>query len=54
MMDVASGEVLAMVNQPGFNPNDRSALRPEHVRNRAITDVFEPGSTVKPLPLQPR
>lgn len=49
MMDVTSGEVLAMVNQPGFNPNDRAALRPEHVRNRAITDVFEPGSTVKPF-----
>lgn len=49
MMDVESGEVLAMVNQPGFNPNNRATLQPEVVRNRAITDVFEPGSTVKPF-----
>ncbi|MBB1126170.1 peptidoglycan D,D-transpeptidase FtsI family protein [Thiospirillum jenense] len=49
LMDVASGEILAMVNQPAFNPN---VLRPDNVdqrRNRAVTDVFEPGSTVKPL-----
>ncbi len=49
MLDVASGEVLAMVNQPGFNPNDRASLKPESIRNRAVTDVFEPGSTVKPF-----
>jgi len=49
VLDVKSGEVLAMVNQPSFNVNDRSQLRPESTRNRAVTDVFEPGSTMKPL-----
>jgi len=49
LLDVISGEVLAMVNQPGFNPNDRSARQGPSLRNRAITDVFEPGSTMKPL-----
>lgn len=49
MLDVHTGEVLAMVNQPSYNPNDRSQLKPSHLRNRAITDLFEPGSTVKPL-----
>jgi cell division protein FtsI (penicillin-binding protein 3) len=49
VVDVASGEILAMVNEPGFNPNDRSQLRGSRFRNRAVTDSFEPGSTVKPL-----
>lgn len=49
MLDVHTGEVLAMVNQPAFNPNDRSQLNPSALRNRAITDLFEPGSTIKPL-----
>jgi len=49
VMDVKSGEILAMVNQPSYNPNDRSSLVPAQLRNRALTDVFEPGSTVKPL-----
>ncbi|PSF10496.1 cell division protein [Marinobacter fuscus] len=49
MLDVDSGEVLAMVNQGSYNPNDRSQLSPEHLRNKAITDLFEPGSTIKPL-----
>lgn len=49
MLDSRTGEVLAMVNQPSFNPNNRSQLRPASLRNRAMTDVFEPGSTVKPL-----
>ncbi len=49
LLDVTSGEVLAMVNQPGYNPNDRSARRGPSLRNRAITDVFEPGSTMKPF-----
>lgn len=49
MLDSATGEVLAMVNQPSFNPNNRRALKPNTMRNRAMTDVFEPGSTVKPL-----
>lgn len=48
-LDVKTGEVLAMVSAPDFNPNDRSDLKGSRFRNRAITDVFEPGSTLKPL-----
>lgn len=47
VLDAETGEVLAMVNQPSFNPNNRGALRGEYYRNRAVTDLFEPGSTVK-------
>jgi cell division protein FtsI (penicillin-binding protein 3) len=49
VLDVQSGEVLAMVNQPAYNPNNRKVLSAERLRNRAVTDVFEPGSTVKPF-----
>jgi len=49
VLDVKSGEILAMVNQPSFNPNDREQLRSSRLRNRAVTDVFEPGSTMKPF-----
>ena len=49
VLDVHTGEVLAMVNQPSFNANDRSQLRPGVYRNRSVTDVFEPGSTMKPF-----
>jgi len=49
VLDVQSGEVLAMVNQPSFNANDRSQLKPGVYRNRSVTDVFEPGSTMKPF-----
>ncbi|BFN15246.1 peptidoglycan D,D-transpeptidase FtsI [Marinobacter sp. RI1] len=49
MLDVDTGEVLAMVNQGSYNPNDRSQLAAENLRNKAITDLFEPGSTMKPL-----
>ena len=51
VLDVESGEVLAMVNQPSYNPNYRNqrVLDPKTLRNRALTDVYEPGSTVKPL-----
>lgn len=49
ILDVETGEVLAMVNQPTYNPNDRSQFVPERYRNRAITDIFEPGSSIKPL-----
>ncbi len=49
ILDVKTGEVLAMVNQPTYNPNDRSQFVPERYRNRAITDIFEPGSSIKPL-----
>lgn len=49
IMDVKTGEVLAMVNQPTYNPNNRKTMFPASMRNRAITDVFEPGSTMKPI-----
>ena len=49
MVDVKTGEVLAMVNQPTYNPNNRRNLQPAAMRNRAMIDVFEPGSTVKPF-----
>ena len=49
VIDVTTGEVLAMVNQPAFNPNDRDQLNPAAYRNRAATDLFEPGSTMKPF-----
>jgi cell division protein FtsI (penicillin-binding protein 3) len=48
-IDVDTGEVLAMVNQPSYNPNDRDKLKPEFYRNRAVTDIFEPGSSMKPF-----
>ncbi|WP_297479870.1 penicillin-binding transpeptidase domain-containing protein [uncultured Photobacterium sp.] len=47
--DVRTGEILAMVNAPSFNPNDRNDRQPYKMRNRVITDTFEPGSTVKPF-----
>ncbi|ANO52188.1 peptidoglycan D,D-transpeptidase FtsI family protein [Woeseia oceani] len=49
ILDVQTGEVLAMANQPSYNPNDRSQYSAERYRNRAITDIFEPGSSIKPL-----
>ncbi len=49
VLDVQTGEVLAMVNQPSFNPNDRSRLQLSATRNRAVTDLLEPGSVMKPL-----
>jgi cell division protein FtsI (penicillin-binding protein 3) len=49
LLDVTTGEVLALVNQPSFNPNQPRREDAEQRRNRAITDVFEPGSTVKPF-----
>ena len=49
VLDTQTGEVLAMANMPGFNPNDRKSLKPYNYRNRAVVDVFEPGSTLKPL-----
>lgn len=50
-LDSDTGEVLAMVSHPDFNPNNRSAVTMSQTRNRAMTDVFEPGSTMKPLTL---
>lgn len=49
ILDTKTGEVLAMVNQPSYNPNNRRKLKSSHLRNRAVTDVFEPGSTIKPF-----
>ena len=49
VLDVKTGEVLAIVNQPTYNPNDRSQYAAARYRNRAITDIFEPGSSIKPL-----
>ncbi len=51
VLDPATGEVLAMVNQPTYNPNDRSQYHADHYRNRAVTDIFEPGSSFKPFVL---
>jgi cell division protein FtsI (penicillin-binding protein 3) len=47
VMDVRSGEILAMVNQPSFNPNALDDSKPSQRRNRAVTDVVEPGSVMK-------
>lgn len=49
VLDVDSGEILAMVNQPSYNPNDRDQVSPSRYRNRAATDIFEPGSSIKPF-----
>jgi cell division protein FtsI (penicillin-binding protein 3) len=49
VVDCDTGEVLAIVNQPSYNPNDRDQLQPDLYRNRAATDIFEPGSSVKPF-----
>ncbi len=49
VLDTVTGELLAMANMPGFNPNNRNSLKPYHYRNRAVVDSFEPGSTLKPI-----
>jgi cell division protein FtsI (penicillin-binding protein 3) len=49
VLDPRTGEVLAMVNQPSYNPNERSQYLPQNYRNRAVTDIFEPGSSFKPF-----
>ncbi|MCO6546831.1 MAG: peptidoglycan glycosyltransferase FtsI, partial [Gilliamella sp.] len=49
LVDVHSGEILAMATSPSYNPNNRSSIDYNLLRNRAVTDAFEPGSTVKPL-----
>ena len=49
VIDIATGEILAMVDQPAFNPNDRTQMRYGRYRNRAVTDVLEPGSSMKPF-----
>ena len=55
VLDVDTGEVLAMVNQPSYNPHNKADMTDFSVlRNRAVTDVFEPGSTVKPFTIVAR
>lgn len=49
VLDASTGEVLALVNEPDFNPNNRANLRSDTFRNRAVTDLYEPGSTLKPF-----
>ena len=49
VLDVQTGEVLAMANLPSYNPNNRGKLEPRRIRNRTVTDLFEPGSTLKPF-----
>ncbi|MFZ7223182.1 peptidoglycan glycosyltransferase FtsI [Avibacterium avium] len=49
LVDIRTGEVLAMVNAPSYNPNNRTGVKADLIRNRAVTDIFEPGSTVKPF-----
>ena len=49
VLDIETGEVLAMVNQPAYNPNDRDQVAASRYRNRAATDIFEPGSSITPF-----
>mgnify|MGYP003872973251 FL=1 len=51
ILDVSNGDILALVNQPSFNPNNRQTLKYSKARNRAVTDPYEPGSVIKPLTL---
>ncbi|AWW45499.1 penicillin-binding protein 2 [Polynucleobacter paneuropaeus] len=49
VLDTQTGEILALANYPSYNPNDRRNLTGEQLRNRVLTDTFEPGSTIKPF-----
>ncbi len=49
ILDARTGEVLALVNQPDYNPNNRANVTGRQTRNRSVTDIFEPGSTLKPF-----
>ena len=49
VLDVRTGEILAMVNWPSYNPNNRPTIHDGRFRDRAVTDLFEPGSTIKPF-----
>ena len=49
VLDAHTGEILAVANYPAYNPNDRTAMTQARARNRAVTDAFEPGSTMKPI-----
>ena len=46
---VSTGEILALVNSPSYNPNNRAGVSAHRIRNRAVTDAYEPGSSIKPL-----
>lgn len=49
VLDARTGEILALASQPGYNPNDRSQIVPQRTRNHAVSDLIEPGSTIKPF-----
>ena len=49
LVDIRTGEILSMVNAPSYNPNKRAGISEDLMRNKAVTDTFEPGSTVKPF-----
>lgn len=49
VLDVTTGEILALANLPSYNPNNRGQFDPKRTRNRVVTDLFEPGSTLKPF-----
>ena len=49
LLDANSGEILALVSQPSYNPNNRATLNAKQMRNRALADIIEPGSTIKPF-----
>lgn len=49
LVDIRTGEILAMANAPSYNPNKRTGVSEDLMRNKAVTDTFEPGSTVKPF-----
>ncbi len=49
VLDARNGEILALANWPSFDPNDRARLTGRQLRNRAVVDTFEPGSTIKPV-----
>src|SRR4029078_7666701 len=51
ILDPRPGEILALVNQPDYNPNNRTNVTGAQTRNRSVTDLFEPGSTMKPWPV---
>lgn len=49
VLNAKTGEVVALIAQPSYNPNNRTGLKSENYRNRVVTDIFEPGSTIKPF-----